>query len=197
MNKKTLKKIYAGPDSNIPVEIIDELIDDKERNWKGYKTIDNQFVEAHRLFDTHKEADEYVFNQQRNKKTQNNNVKSFFNDKIKLKSFDTETTGLNWTNSDFNKRDKIWQLGLAEDGVDGVESHVNPFFIHNENGSIEITEVKPRVMLQDFDVQAKAKYCREYIKEYYKDVEIQYRFITEKDLFNSDKEYQDFLKSIK
>ena len=71
------------------------------------------------------------------------------------------------------------------------------FMVLYQNGSIEITEVKPKIMLQDFDVQAKARSCREYIKEYYKDVEIQYRFITERDLFSSDKEYQDFLKSIK
>ena len=67
---KTIKKIYAGADSNIPVEIIDNLIDDEDRNWKGYKTVDNQFVEAERLFDSNKEADEYIFNKQKNKKVE-------------------------------------------------------------------------------------------------------------------------------
>lgn len=71
------------------------------------------------------------------------------------------------------------------------------FMLLYADGSIEITEIKPKAMLKDFDVQSKARSCRLYIEENYKDIKIQYKFVTEKDLFSSDKEYQDFLKSIK
>lgn len=71
------------------------------------------------------------------------------------------------------------------------------FMVLLKNGSIKITEVKPQIMLKDYDVKSKAKACRQYIEERYKDIDIEYKFITEKELFNNDKEYADFLKSIK
>lgn len=87
---------------------------------------------------------------------------------------------------------------LYYNDVNGKQRIYRPdFMILYTNGSIEITEVKPKIMLKDFDVQSKARSCRLYIEENYKDVDISYRFITEQDLFNSDKEYQDFVKSIK
>lgn len=87
---------------------------------------------------------------------------------------------------------------LYYNDVNGKQRIYRPdFMILYANGSIEITEVKPKVMLKDFDVQSKARSCKLYIQENYKDVDISYRFITEQDLFNSDKEYQDFIKSIK
>lgn len=64
-------------------------------------------------------------------------------------------------------------------------------------GKIEITEIKPKIMLKDYDVQAKAKSCRAYLEENYKNINISYKFVTEKDLFNSTKEYTDFVKSAK
>lgn len=71
------------------------------------------------------------------------------------------------------------------------------FMVLLKDGSIKITEVKPQVMLKDYDVQSKARACKQYIKERYSDIDIEYKFITEKELFNNDKEYTDFLKSIK
>lgn len=68
-------------------------------------------------------------------KNNDNSFKSFFKNST-LKSFDTETTGLDTENPDFRKRSKIWQLGLATEGIDGVEAHVNPFFIQNEKGEL-------------------------------------------------------------
>lgn len=57
---KTVKKIYAGADSNIPVELVGDEIVDTNRNWRGYKTTTGSFVESERLFNTNKEADEYI-----------------------------------------------------------------------------------------------------------------------------------------
>ena len=42
---KTIKKIYAGADSNIPVELVGDEIVDTDRNWRGYKTTTGSFVE--------------------------------------------------------------------------------------------------------------------------------------------------------
>lgn len=164
-----IDKIYAGADSNIPVEIIDELIDDPTKAFRDYKTTTGGFVEAERLFDTNKEADEYVFNQQRQQEKsssvkptestqstdtikpvepvepitptnstntvepKSNNIKNFFSSEIKIKSFDTETTGLDVRSKDFSKRSRIYELGLATSGIDGVEAHVNPFFIFDKD----------------------------------------------------------------
>lgn len=71
------------------------------------------------------------------------------------------------------------------------------FMVLYDDGSLEINEVKPKVMLKDFDVRSKAKYCIEYLNENFKEVSIKYRFITEQDLFSTSKEYTDFIKTIK
>lgn len=71
------------------------------------------------------------------------------------------------------------------------------FMILYADGSMKISEVKPSIMLKDYDVQSKARHCREFIKTTFIDVNIEYTFITEKDLFSSEKEYADFLKCIK
>ena len=65
-----------------------------------------------------------------------NSVKNFFGAN-RLKSFDTETTNLDVRSPDFAKRGRIWQIGLAREGIDGVEHHVNPFFIKRKDGSLE------------------------------------------------------------
>lgn len=65
----------------------------------------------------------------------NNSIKNFFGEK--LKSFDTETTGLNTTHQQLSRRDRIWQVGLAIDGIGGVEEHTNPFFTSNSEGKLE------------------------------------------------------------
>lgn len=71
------------------------------------------------------------------------------------------------------------------------------FMVLFGNGSIVIAEIKPEIMLKDYDVQAKARAAKEYIKVNYKDINISYKFITEKDLFKSNAEYIDFIKSVK
>lgn len=71
------------------------------------------------------------------------------------------------------------------------------FMVLFKDGKILITEIKPEVMLKDYDVQAKARAARQYLKENYTGVDINYKFVTEKNLFNSDKEYTDFIRSIK
>lgn len=82
--------------------------------------------------------------------------------------------------------------------VNGKQRIYRPdFMLLYDCGKIEIAEIKPKAMLKDFDVQSKARSCRLYIEENYRNIKISYKFVTEKDLFNSNKEYQDFLKSTK
>lgn len=80
---------------------------------------------------------------------------------------------------------------------DKKRTYIPDFMVLFIDGKIEITEIKPQIMLRDFDVQSKAKACREYISATFKDVNMIYKFVTEKDLFANDKEYTDFIKSIK
>ena len=70
------------------------------------------------------------------KDVEENSVKNFFGAN-RLKSFDTETTGLNTTHQQLSKRDRIWQVGLAIEGIGGVEEHTNPFFTSNNEGKLE------------------------------------------------------------
>ena len=70
------------------------------------------------------------------KEIEENSVKNFFGAN-RLKSFDTETTGLNTTHQQLSKRDRIWQVGLAIEGIGGVEEHTNPFFTSNNEGKLE------------------------------------------------------------
>ena len=66
-----------------------------------------------------------------------------------------------------------------------------------KSGLVLIAEIKPEAMLGDYDVQAKASAARAYIKDNYKNIKIEYKFITEKMLFKDTKAYTDFLKEIK
>lgn len=65
------------------------------------------------------------------------------------------------------------------------------------DGSLHIAEIKPSAMLRDYDVQAKASAAKAYIKEYYKDHKIEYKFITETMIFADNTEYLEFLKQAK
>lgn len=65
------------------------------------------------------------------------------------------------------------------------------------DGSLHVSEIKPAAMLRDYDVQAKASAAKAYIKEYYKDHKIEYKFITETMIFADNTEYLEFLKQAK
>ncbi len=65
------------------------------------------------------------------------------------------------------------------------------------DGSLHVSEIKPAAMLRDFDVQAKASAAKAYIKEYYKDHKIEYKFITETMIFADNTEYLNFISEVK
>lgn len=64
-----------------------------------------------------------------------------------------------------------------------------------KDGRMELCEVKPTIMLRDLNVQLKAKAAIRKIKSTGKNMS--FRFVTENDLFKSNKEYLAILDKIK
>lgn len=95
---KTIKKIYAGADSNIPVELVGDEIVDTDRNWRGYKTTTGSFVESERLFNTNKEADEHI--SKLNKSSAQSKTSEAVNSTSK--SVSTQTTPINKVHSTYS-----------------------------------------------------------------------------------------------
>ena len=80
----------------------------------------------------------------------------------------------------------------------GTERTYQPdLMILYSTGKVIIAEIKPSVMLTDFDVKAKANSMRKEIKTKFKDLDMEYKFITEKDIFRDNNEYVEFIKRIK
>lgn len=64
------------------------------------------------------------------------------------------------------------------------------------DGSLEVVEIKPKEMLVNVRVQRKAAAAKSFLKKNYKDAVISYKFITEEEIFGSDVEYKNLVKSI-
>ena len=64
------------------------------------------------------------------------------------------------------------------------------------DGSLEVVEIKPKEMLVNIRVQRKAAAAKSFLKKNYKDAVISYRFVTEEEIFSSDAEYKNLVKSI-
>lgn len=73
-------------------------------------------------------------------------------------------------------------------------TYIPDLLVLYKDGSMEVLEIKPKEMVKDLDVQRKAAACRAYLEKHYKGEKMRYKFITEKDLFKSNKEYQAFLR---
>lgn len=70
--------------------------------------------------------------------------------------------------------------------------------VHSD-GLLGIYEIKPQAMLSDIDVRLKARACIKHFRDIYEPqgVQFKYKFITEKHLFKSNKEYTDFVRMVK
>lgn len=84
-----------------------------------------------------------------------------------------------------------------KDSYGTKRTYVPDLLVLFKDGSLCVWEIKPEEMLKDIDVQLKAKACRTFLEESFKEHNIDYKFITEKVLFGSNKEYYDFVKSVK
>lgn len=78
-----------------------------------------------------------------------------------------------------------------------TRKYIPDFMVLYSDSSVLITEIKPEAMLKDYDVQAKAKAAKQFIKDNYPEIDIQYKFVTEKDLFKNITEYTNFVRSVK
>lgn len=81
------------------------------------------------------------------------------------------------------------------DGQENLRTYVPDILALTKTGTVIVYEVKPNDMVGDIDVQRKALACKRYIKQNFGKGE--YKFITEKDLFPTNKDYTNFLKEIK
>lgn len=77
------------------------------------------------------------------------------------------------------------------------KTYIPDLMILYADGSVRVVEIKPKAMLRDVNVQRKAAACRTYIRNHYKDKDISYKFITEVDLFKTNKEYTEFIEKYK
>lgn len=89
-----------------------------------------------------------------------------------------------------------FELGYV-DMYNKNRKYIPDFMVLYSDSSVLITEIKPEAMLKDYDVQAKAKAAKAFIKDNYPDINIAYKFITEKDLFKNITEYTNFVRSVK
>lgn len=83
------------------------------------------------------------------------------------------------------------------DSTGQKRTYIPDLLVLYTSGAMEVLEIKPKTMLKDLDVQRKAAACRHYLTKYFADEKIRYKFITEKDLFKTPKEYTEFLKTHK
>ena len=71
--------------------------------------------------------------------------------------------------------------------------YVPDLLVMYNDGTSCIWEVKPTAMLADYNVKAKAKACKAFLDKEYPNQKIDYKFITERYLFTTDKDYVQFL----
>ena len=76
-------------------------------------------------------------------------------------------------------------------------TYIPDLLVLYKDGSMCAIEIKPQEMVKDIDVQLKAKACKKYLKETFTEVKVDYKFMTENDLFTNNKDYLDFLKNNK
>ena len=72
--------------------------------------------------------------------------------------------------------------------------YIPDFLVLHKDGSLIISEIKPEAMLQDYNVQSKKRAVLAFIEENLKDLNVEYKFITETYLFKSPTDYTEFLR---
>lgn len=99
-----------------------------------------------------------------------------------------------------NNVDSYISEGMSMPYLDskGVKrTYIPDLLVLYKDGSMCAIEIKPQEMVKDIDVQLKAKACKKYLKETFTEVKVDYKFMTENDLFTNNKDYLDFLKNNK
>ena len=80
-----------------------------------------------------------------------------------------------------------------KDSKGSTRTYIPDLLILYKDGSMCVWEIKPLEMTKDADVQLKAEACKKYLKQKFTDIKVDYKFITETDLFKNPKEYTTFI----
>ena len=72
-------------------------------------------------------------------------------------------------------------------------TYIPDLLVLYKDGSMCVWEIKPKEMVKDADVQLKAEACKKYLKSRFSGIKVDYKFITEEDLFKTPKEYTGFI----
>ena len=72
-------------------------------------------------------------------------------------------------------------------------TYIPDLLVLYKDGSMCVWEIKPKEMVKDADVQLKAEACKKYLKSRLSGIKVDYKFITEEDLFKTPKEYTGFI----
>lgn len=75
-------------------------------------------------------------------------------------------------------------------------SYTPDIIVLRDKGHIEVIEIKPKLMLNNSIVQKKASAARSFLKRNFKNSIIEYKFITEEDIFENYQHYLEVLKAI-
>lgn len=81
------------------------------------------------------------------------------------------------------------------DSDGAIKNYIPDLLILWKDGSTELVEIKPKAMMKAGNVQRKAKHALSWLKNNHP--ETTFRFITENQIFSSNKEYQSVLKRLK
>lgn len=75
-----------------------------------------------------------------------------------------------------------------------LKNYIPDVLVLYSDGSIFLYEIKPKAMINASNVRRKATKAIQWLKNNYPDVK--YKFITEDEIFNSDKDYKKLLKDL-
>lgn len=75
-----------------------------------------------------------------------------------------------------------------------LRNYIPDLLVLYKDGTVNLLEIKPKAMTKAENVKKKAMHTRKWLSKNYPDVK--YKFITEKDIFDSDKDYKSILKEL-
>ena len=99
------------------------------------------------------------------------------------------------SSKEINRAMKIAITTTYKDSKGKNRIYIPDLIVVLEDGSVEVHEIKPKAMLIDIDVQKKAQACRAFATKTFEQ-KVKYKFITEKELFKTNKEYIDFINNV-
>lgn len=117
-----------------------------------------------------------------------NNTEYFYRSSYELKCF------LELENNDLVDSYVAEGMSLPYKDSKGMNrTYIPDLLVLYKDGSMCVWEIKPQEMTKDIDVQLKAEACKKYLAKKFEGITVDYKFVTEKDLFKTPKEYTTFI----